>query len=145
MENTRWIIWSIEHDAWWGPNHRGYSQYIRNAGIYSYTEAIEIINGANYSMTLKEGERFDMYLNTPHEALVLVTPAIQAKIIQTKSSKSDCKKCHGTGWYEYSTTGTPHSKPCERCCTHLGTPFKDPNGGEKYFCAKGCGSEIKVK
>lgn len=50
-ENTwqeRWLIWSIEHDAWWMPNSRGYTKSRKGAGRYTFEEAIEIVEGANF-------------------------------------------------------------------------------------------------
>lgn len=50
MENTKdteWLIWSIEHEAWWNPNHKGYTTHRTNAGVYSYEEALDIVKGAN--------------------------------------------------------------------------------------------------
>lgn len=49
MANTdqKWLIWSFEHDAWWGKNHRGYVTNIKKAGRYDYVEALEIVEGAN--------------------------------------------------------------------------------------------------
>lgn len=42
-----WIIWSIEHNAWWMPNHNGYVVERESAGRYSYEEALKIVKGAN--------------------------------------------------------------------------------------------------
>lgn len=47
MQNTKWIIWSIEHNRWWGPNHRGYVELRAEAGEYSYEEALKIVESAN--------------------------------------------------------------------------------------------------
>lgn len=51
-----------------------------------------------------------------------------------------CVKCNGNGWYQYTTTGTPHSKPCEVCCKHTGEQWKHEDG--KYYCRAGCGAEM---
>jgi hypothetical protein len=38
---TDWfLVWSIEHNAWWRPAHYGYTRDIRNAGRYPLSEAI---------------------------------------------------------------------------------------------------------
>jgi hypothetical protein len=56
---------------------------------------------------------------------------------------NNCEKCHGTGWYPYSTGGTPHSKICEVCCKHdkgffeLKESYGEDNG--KMCCMAGCG------
>lgn len=39
MLQTQWIIWSNEHQAYWGPNNSGYRRKIENAGRYTYEEA----------------------------------------------------------------------------------------------------------
>lgn len=65
MEDKNWFIWSIEHNAWWGENHRGYVEDIRFAGRYSYEEAMQIVYGANINM------RQDFNAK-PYEAMVHV-------------------------------------------------------------------------
>jgi len=47
MENEKFIIWSIEHNAWWMADQCGYTKIRDKAGTYSYQEACEIIEGAN--------------------------------------------------------------------------------------------------
>lgn len=42
-----YIIWSIEHDAWWCTLERGYTKERRNAGTYTYAEARKIVDSAN--------------------------------------------------------------------------------------------------
>jgi len=44
---TEYLIWSIEHTAWWGPNHLGYTQQLHEAGRYTRTQAIGIVEEAN--------------------------------------------------------------------------------------------------
>lgn len=41
-----YLIWSNEHDAWWGPNERGYTRTLAGAGIYSREDAIRICKHA---------------------------------------------------------------------------------------------------
>lgn len=59
VEKSEWIIWSIEHNAWWNPKESGYTMLRERAGIYSYAKALDIVNGAN----INEG-------NTPNEAMI---------------------------------------------------------------------------
>lgn len=55
-----------------------------------------------------------------------------------------CDKCHDTEWYQYSSYGTPHYKPCEKCCKHdkgrwqLKDYYGTNNG--KWCCLNGCGA-----
>jgi hypothetical protein len=43
----RFLIWSIEHEAWWGPGRSGYTRDVRAAGDYSRGEAWAIVEDAN--------------------------------------------------------------------------------------------------
>jgi hypothetical protein len=54
-----WIIWSNEHDGWWGPNHSGYVKDRAEAGRYSFEEAKRIVNDANRFVD-----------GTPNEAMI---------------------------------------------------------------------------
>lgn len=84
MEKTKWIIWSIEHDGWWKTSNNGYTNEIKGAGIYSYEGALNIVDGANYHMTLPKRPKFDKDLNTPYEAMILVTPELEGLIDDKK-------------------------------------------------------------
>ncbi len=54
----KFLIWSNEHRAWWGPNHRGYVASVEHAGQYTEEEAVKICNGANWGWDVE---------NNPHE------------------------------------------------------------------------------
>ena len=45
--SDEYLVWSVEHTAWWAPHHRGYTRDIRNAGRYARDEAREIVKRAN--------------------------------------------------------------------------------------------------
>ena len=62
--SSRWIIWSIEHDAWWAENHSGYVGKRAYAGEYSFIEALRIVKGANI------GDR-----DIPNEAMIRIWPS----------------------------------------------------------------------
>ena len=42
-----WVIWSFEHQAWWRPDWRGYTDQLSDAGRYSTIEAGLIVVNAN--------------------------------------------------------------------------------------------------
>ena len=42
----RFLIWSNEHRAWWGPGRHGYVESIGAAGRYSEAEALDICTNA---------------------------------------------------------------------------------------------------
>lgn len=46
-EAKEWLIWSIEHGAWWKPAMRGYTYNRSEAGRYSTQDACAIVNSAN--------------------------------------------------------------------------------------------------
>ena len=78
MEKIKWLVWSIEHNAWWRPDHKGYTTFLPDAGVYSYKEALDIVKDANYGLTLpKQKKKWDRFLNVPMEAMVMITPEIE--------------------------------------------------------------------
>ena len=42
-----YLIWSVEHDAWWRPLWNGYTRVLAEAGHYSKHEAERIVRQAN--------------------------------------------------------------------------------------------------
>jgi len=41
------VIWSIEHNAWWRPHRWGYTTELSEAGLYSAIESAAIVANAN--------------------------------------------------------------------------------------------------
>jgi hypothetical protein len=62
MEKDQWLIWSIEHSAWWKPYHNGYTSVRGEAGEYSFDEACDIVQRANVGL--------GTWTNMPSEAMV---------------------------------------------------------------------------
>ena len=60
---AHWVVWSFEHAAWWGPDHRGYVRELAQAGRYSELQALRIEHDANLAvphelaMSLADAER----------------------------------------------------------------------------------------
>jgi hypothetical protein len=58
------VIWSFEHDAWWGPDRTGYTRDLSQAGRYTEADASLIMLRANHlhlnelMMRLKEAQMF---------------------------------------------------------------------------------------
>lgn len=48
------LIWSMEHDAWWRPGHMGYTRNVAEAGHYSDQESRDILKRANYPRRCNE-------------------------------------------------------------------------------------------
>ena len=67
--NTKWLIWSTEHQAWWKPNQFGYTRNIEKAGHYSYNEAVKICKSANNFVTDESGTTEPEELMLPVEDL----------------------------------------------------------------------------
>ena len=48
--NRRFLIWSFEHQSWWGPRFNGYVESRDDAGFYTLEEALQICHDANFWM-----------------------------------------------------------------------------------------------
>lgn len=73
MTEKKWLIWSLEHDAWWRRNSQGYTHNLEAAGRYSYEEALQITAGANWGCgPVVNGERFTgrIQCGRPYEAMI---------------------------------------------------------------------------
>jgi hypothetical protein len=46
-EHPDYVIWSIEHGAWWAPDAMGYVWTLKGAGRYTRAEAEQIVRSAN--------------------------------------------------------------------------------------------------
>lgn len=64
------LIWSFDHNAWWKPDERGYTEDLIDAGLYSFQDAKRIVVGANE------------YSDVPKEAMV---PSASIQFRQIKS------------------------------------------------------------
>ncbi len=58
----KWLIWSMEHNAWWKPAGVGYTESRADAGRYSYEDALQIVKLAN-----------EYHKEKPYEAMILET------------------------------------------------------------------------
>lgn len=43
----KWLIYSVEHKAWWKADGKGYTTAKHSAGQFTFAEACEIVKGAN--------------------------------------------------------------------------------------------------
>ena len=50
----KWLIWSNEHDAWWGPNECGYTAVKSRAGLYDLETAARIVTRANEHLSERD-------------------------------------------------------------------------------------------
>lgn len=57
-----WLIWSLEHAAWWNPNGVGYCVKRSDAGRFTLEVARELVRLAN--LQVGDGEE-------PQEAMIL--------------------------------------------------------------------------
>lgn len=69
----KYLIWSNEHNAWWCPDHCGYTSSVDKAGRYSLSEAIEICNGANYGWNTDNLRAIPNEVPISEEAALLLT------------------------------------------------------------------------
>jgi hypothetical protein len=45
-DSERYLVWSCEHRAWWGPGRMAYVKRVSQAGRYSRAVALTIATGA---------------------------------------------------------------------------------------------------
>lgn len=74
VADTRCLIWSHEHSAWWGPCSQGYTTNLTLAGIYSREEAIEIVDRATLDWTKAPNEVVVRLVDVPVAAWGVVEP-----------------------------------------------------------------------
>jgi len=51
----KYLVWSNEHKAWWGADHRGYTRFIERAGRYDRAEALKIAGTRGGGWRLNKG------------------------------------------------------------------------------------------
>jgi hypothetical protein len=71
-----YVIWSIEHQAWWRPGWMGYCVSLHDAGLYTQREAAEILSRANL-VAFHEAMIPVTALGAAPELLQLVREALQ--------------------------------------------------------------------
>lgn len=76
MKQKTFIIWSIEHGAWWAPNKRGYDKERRNAGTYSFEDALKIVKSANIGLHNVPNEAMIEYVE-PEKVEVIILPCME--------------------------------------------------------------------
>lgn len=74
------MIWSFEHNAWWGPNRHGYVEDKRAAGAYSTEEARQLVMGANLHL----GSNYNV-----NEAMVPIPNAEQIREFYDRVTSSE--------------------------------------------------------
>ncbi len=52
---VKYLVWSNEHKAWWGADHRGYTRFIERAGRYERAEALKIAGTRDGGWRLNKG------------------------------------------------------------------------------------------
>lgn len=66
-----WLIWSNEHNGWWRANRQGYCHFRKDAGKYTYEQALEICANANYGHGRRRiGGNKDREKDAPNECMV---------------------------------------------------------------------------
>jgi hypothetical protein len=49
VKKEMWLVWSLEHAAWWKPASLGYTSDIKEAGRYFFEEAVLICQNGNFT------------------------------------------------------------------------------------------------
>ena len=66
-QDADWLIWSVEHSAWWMPARNGYTIRYSEAGRYSFKEGIQICKKAGFCRSNFSG--YD--IKRPKETMIL--------------------------------------------------------------------------
>ncbi len=81
MSESKVLIWSMEHTAWWKPNSHGYTTDQAAAGFYSRVEAQKIVDGSDgkremavVPFTSPESDDVDGILRLEHLKRVKLEP-----------------------------------------------------------------------
>ena len=62
---TAWLVWSLKHAAWWGPDRCGYTSCVAHAGVYSEDAMREIERNSSYIHAERsEGRRLSHCITT---------------------------------------------------------------------------------
>ncbi len=54
-EGEKYLVWSNEHSAWWGPDCAGYTRIIANAGRYDRAKALSIAGTRDGGWHVRKG------------------------------------------------------------------------------------------
>ena len=98
-----WLIWSFEHNAWWGPNSGGYYTELRAAGLYTEAEAKRIEASANRGGVRNEEAR---HISTQAEAIRYALPRYVklAEVLGDESLLAALRRASPeTGWQPMET------------------------------------------
>lgn len=82
-DSGRYLVWSNEHSAWWGPDHCGYTRIIHRAGRYDRAEAMKIAGTRDGGWHVRKGN--------PDEIAIPEADAIEqyADITASQASSSE--------------------------------------------------------
>ena len=71
VQPVEYVIWSNEHRAWGGPNQRGYTPFLEDAGRYPHDVAARICEGANIVQNehVPDGYRSEVMIPDPASQL----------------------------------------------------------------------------
>ena len=126
------LIWSIEHGAWWRPGGMGYTRRLDEAGRYSSTEAEAIVRRAN-GPHLKPGEANECAI--PIECVEREGPTAAA----TRRFHFTPQTPHSHVWID------PDEPAIERApySPVIGPRRREMKPGRTYHCAR-CGSTVTL-
>lgn len=75
-----YLIWSNEHDQWWGPHHSGCTSDLAEAGIYDELDAMRIcgIREGFFRSYLDDGRPHEVMIPAPNLDIIRRAAAIRA-------------------------------------------------------------------
>lgn len=114
MSGTEWVIWSFEHDRWWGAMRSGYVDRLMWAGLYSEEEANQIANDSNRRAVKPAQEAMHVtaavkreMLNNPNPHGRHVGDVMRFPDFVGNADAEPCSRCDGCGEIANDVDGTP--------------------------------------
>lgn len=80
-DGEKYLVWSNEHSAWWGPECRGYTRIIANAGRYDRAKALSIAGTRDGGWHVRKGN--------PDEIAIPEQDAIEQYADITRAQRED--------------------------------------------------------
>lgn len=68
----QYLIWSNEHNKWWGVNCRGYVDSVNEAGRFALSFAVKLCNEANFCWNVTKVHPIPNELPISEEAALLL-------------------------------------------------------------------------
>lgn len=127
--NSRvWLIYSREHDAWWGPGHVGYTRIMSQAGRYTTEEADAIVKQANIAQPPSDVHEFMMLAPEVADGCAPALLAAHEAIDEAIISEEGLDALEGEQVQEQIEEVLGYDPNAGRPCGACGKPYEECEG-----------------